>query len=105
MTDYIKSSFIIEERVNINGIPAIIFRPKGVKSRLTLYSITVGVKQRYPENKRVYLGCSRISGSYPGCGLPWGKEPLKDYGKASATEYFGKLFLPIWKNTQGLKMS
>ena len=31
MTDYLKSNFIVEEKVRIQEIPTIIFRPKEVK--------------------------------------------------------------------------
>jgi len=34
MADYLKSNFIVEEKVRIQEIPAIIFRPREVKERI-----------------------------------------------------------------------
>jgi dienelactone hydrolase len=89
MIDYIKSSFIIEERVNINGIPAIIFRPKGVKEPPNLIFYHGWGSNKDTQRIRGFiLAAAGYQVLIPDAVYHGERNPLKDYGKASATEYF-----------------
>lgn len=49
MTDYLKSNYIIEEKVRIQEIPAIIFRPKEINKPIpTIIFIMAGVRIKKP---------------------------------------------------------
>ncbi|NLK64508.1 MAG: prolyl oligopeptidase family serine peptidase [Tissierellia bacterium] len=89
MTDYIKSSFIIEEEIRIKGIPAIIFRPRGAKE---LPSIIFYHGWGSDKNTQRIRGFILAAAGYqvviPDAVYHGERNPLADYSMAAVKEYF-----------------
>lgn len=90
MTDYMKSNNIVEERVVIQGIPAIIFRPREVNEAIP----TVIFYHGWSSNKELQRlrGFILASVGYqvviPDAIYHGERNALSDYGMDASTEYF-----------------
>lgn len=87
--DYIKSSFILEDKVKIQGIPAIIFRPKGVKEPPSiLFYHGWGSSKESQRMRGFILAAAGYQVVIPDAIYHGERKPLDDYGKEAAIEYF-----------------
>lgn len=99
MTDYLKSNFITEEKINIQEIPAIIFRPKEVKKPIP----TIIFYHGWSSNKELQRSRGFILSSVgyqvvlPDAVYHGERNALSDYGEEAALKYFWDV---IFKNLE-----
>ncbi|NLJ58464.1 MAG: prolyl oligopeptidase family serine peptidase [Tissierellia bacterium] len=90
MTNYLKSNCLIEEKVNIQGIPAIIFKPKEIKKPMPTIVFYHGWSSN-KESQRL-RGFILASVGYlvviPDAIHHGERNPLSEYGMDEAKEYF-----------------
>lgn len=95
MTDYIKSNYIIEEKVAIQDIPAIIFRPREVKEPIPTIIFYHGWSSS-KESQRL-RGFILSSVGYqviiPDAIYHGERQPLSDYSMYEAEEFFWDVIL------------
>lgn len=90
MADYLKSNFIVEEKVRIQEIPAIIFRPREVKERIP----TVIFYHGWSSNKELQrirgfiLASAGYQAVIPDAVYHGERNPLTQYDNEAAIEYF-----------------
>lgn len=97
MTDYIKSSFIKEDRINIKEIPAIILRPNAIKEPLPTVILYHGwASSKEKQRLRGYILASMgYQVVIPDAIYHGDRNPLKYYSSEEATRYF---WYVIFKN-------
>ena len=87
---YLSSDCVLEEKININGIPAIIFRPKSVGDKLpTIIHYHGWSSNKERQRMRAYVMSSLGYQLVIPDALNHGeRNPLEDYGPQSAIENF-----------------
>lgn len=95
MDNYLKSDYIIEEKINIGEIPAILFRPKGIKGPIPSIIFYHGWSSS-KESQRM-RGFILASVGYqvilPDAIYHGERTPLNDYGLENALRFFWKVIL------------
>jgi len=90
MVDYLKSKHILEERINIDGIPAILFRPKEEEGLLPTIIFYHGWSSN--KEKQRLRGFILASLGYqvaiPDAIYHGEREPLSSYNVKNASKYF-----------------
>lgn len=90
MADYIKSDFIIEDRVKLQDIPTIIFRPRNVERNIP----TIIFYHGWSSNKELQrlrgfvLAAAGYQVIIPDAVYHGERNHLRDYGMEAAREYF-----------------
>jgi dienelactone hydrolase len=90
MTGYLKSDFIIEEKVIIEDIPTIVFRPKEVKGQIPTVIFYHGwsSSKELQRMRGFILACAGYQVAIPDAILHGERNALSNYGPEESVKYF-----------------